>query len=326
MVGIGKRKNPSAVAAAKGFVSPAAIATEPAILECNRALETLPKTMFPVFSRARRASRSGFTLVELLVVIAIISILAAILFPVFGRARENARRSSCQSNLKQVGLGLAQYTQDYDERLPMRVFYPGGSSAWDPGLGNYSSSDAIKKNRDDNSWRSVIQPYLKSTQVLVCPSNLDNVKETYDAGVMRSYAGNWNYGGGADDTTGQGYFNGTGDPGVALSEIAAPAQLIGIVEMWHTPYVTFNVDKNSQAYSDSGTGGRDWPAGAAAGGYANFLFAGHLGTGNYLFADGHVKSLRPTQTMQGAMWYRDGVTPLSANARDVLQKAERYAQ
>ena len=68
------------------------------------------------------SNNSGFTLIELLVVIAIIVILAAILFPVFGRARENARRSSCQSNLKQIG----QYAQDYDERMP---FVPTGGGA-----------------------------------------------------------------------------------------------------------------------------------------------------------------------------------------------------
>ena len=58
-----------------------------------------------------QSTKTGFTLIELLVVIAIISLLAAILFPVFSRARENARRSSCQSNLKQIGLGILQYAR-----------------------------------------------------------------------------------------------------------------------------------------------------------------------------------------------------------------------
>src|SRR5687768_182630 len=60
----------------------------------------------------------GFTLIELLVVIAIIALLAAILFPVFARARENARKTSCLNNCKQMALGLMQYSQDYDELLP----------------------------------------------------------------------------------------------------------------------------------------------------------------------------------------------------------------
>ena len=62
------------------------------------------------------AKQKAFTLIELLVVIAIIAILAAILFPVFARARENARRTSCLSNMKQIGLGALQYSQDYDEK------------------------------------------------------------------------------------------------------------------------------------------------------------------------------------------------------------------
>ena len=96
----------------------------------------------------KKQMRRGFTLIELLVVIAIIAILAAILFPAFVRARENARRAICQSNLKQLSLGLMQYAQDYDERLP---------NAGEGGV-------AV------GGWANVIQPYVKSTDLLQCPS------------------------------------------------------------------------------------------------------------------------------------------------------------
>src|SRR5450432_535955 len=68
-------------------------------------------------------TKTGFTLIELLVVIAIIAVLAAILFPVFAQAREKARQTSCLSNMKQLGLGFAMYTQDYGERLPSAAPY-----------------------------------------------------------------------------------------------------------------------------------------------------------------------------------------------------------
>ena len=103
----------------------------------------------------KNSAKKAFTLIELLVVIAIIAILAAILFPVFARARENARRSSCQSNLKQIGIGAMQYVQDYDEKYPMAYYYKNDTG----GSGGYVHVSAI------------IQPYLKSEQIWKCPSS-----------------------------------------------------------------------------------------------------------------------------------------------------------
>jgi prepilin-type N-terminal cleavage/methylation domain-containing protein/prepilin-type processing-associated H-X9-DG protein len=100
------------------------------------------------------AKQRGFTLIELLVVIAIIAILASILFPVFARARENARRSACQSNLKQIGLGIMQYTQDYDEKMPAVV----------PDVVNFGAPNAAP------SIQTTVQPYIKSMQLFRCPS------------------------------------------------------------------------------------------------------------------------------------------------------------
>ncbi len=93
---------------------------------------------------------TGFTLIELLVVIAIIALLAAILFPVFARARENARKSSCANNLKQIGIGMALYSQDFDGAMPPSVLFATGSTFW--------------------TWPTLVMPYIKNEQVFVCPS------------------------------------------------------------------------------------------------------------------------------------------------------------
>jgi prepilin-type N-terminal cleavage/methylation domain-containing protein/prepilin-type processing-associated H-X9-DG protein len=98
-----------------------------------------------------RRRESGFTLIELLVVIAIIAILAAILFPVFAQAREKARQATCISNLKQLGLGINMYAQDYDEALPYNYNYtPDLKYAW--------------------WWQDSVRPYIKSEAVFTCPS------------------------------------------------------------------------------------------------------------------------------------------------------------
>ena len=111
---------------------------------------------FSTSTRRSQNGRSAFTLIELLVVIAIIAILAAILFPVFARTRENARRSSCQSNLKQIGLGIQQYIQDYDEKFPLAIVSTSTASPLPAG--------------ETAGWADAIQPYVKSLQVYQCPS------------------------------------------------------------------------------------------------------------------------------------------------------------
>jgi len=166
--------------------------------------------------------RRGFTLIELLVVIAIIAILAAILFPVFARAREKARQSSCLNNVKQLGLAILQYVQDYDERTP-------------PGA-------AVDMNSHAHPWASA-RPYVKNDQVFVCPS--DSYKNTcsLQAGVSGYWGAEW-----ATFACSYGYGNRAGN--VSLGSINLPAETAMIAEMVERPYVDYNVNIGGILYMD----------------------------------------------------------------------------
>ena len=240
-----------------------------------------------------RKSR-GFTLIELLVVIAIIAILASILFPVFARARENARRSSCQSQLKQIGLGLMQYAQDFDERMPYDTIQIGGVN---------------------NSFRTSLQPYLKSTQVFNCPSNAKTqLDRSGTAGFTVDYAANTGYVDQNDPVCGVtcgalGFSNNANDfssyAPPHLSSFVSTSETIAVME------------------TDSGHQQKDYYNPYMSGTEMN-LYNGHLATSNYLFVDGHVKALKPLATVRAAnsgngstnMWMRSG-----ADFTDTTQKA-----
>jgi prepilin-type N-terminal cleavage/methylation domain-containing protein len=106
-----------------------------------------------------KKSHTAFTLIEILVVLAVIGILAAILFPVFGRARESARRVTCISNVKQIALAVTQYAADNSDHLPPVAYRtPGG---------------------EDVEWPELLEPYLKTQQVLRCPSDSLSVRISY---------------------------------------------------------------------------------------------------------------------------------------------------
>ncbi len=207
----------------------------------------------------------GFTLIELLVVIAIIAILAAILFPVFARARENARRASCQSNLKQVGLGLIQYSQDYDDVL-VRAWY-----------GSNGASNATTAYK----WMDAIYPYIKSEQVFNCPSHSFKAPAApykFRSGTSYgSYAINASYWGDEDFEKSP-----AGELDTSLASIQDSSGCVWIGDgSAHFEFAWENKDDQPSVKVD--------PTGLR---YLDYLVERHLSTVPLLYCDGHVKSVK----------------------------------
>jgi len=260
----------------------------------------------------KRASQ-GFTLIELLVVIAIISILAAILFPVFAQVRAQARATACASNFRQMASAVTMYSQDYDEVMPLLAVDFVLTSPPNRGLGN------------------LLQPYIKSYQILECPSDIADVNDRAATELP------------APDTNAQREFNlamksdfgfnyqylcpltmSDTDPFIALptalAGIGKPSEtILGVDSLWNrsasgSPYGGGNifVDPPCRVYADGsdsfpGQGAYPWffwyggwaPSQPLAANVFGGVWPWHGDRVTVAFADGHVKSYHIKQLAAG---------------------------
>lgn len=226
----------------------------------------------------------GFTLIELLVVVAIVSILAAILFPVFSRARENARRASCLSNLKQLGLAMMQYVQDNNERYPHNVI----SSDKTPPDGRYWFT-----TNHNWYWPQILYPYHKSIQVFYCPSsNRDANNPAYG-----------NYGA----TTAMLTTSSSTDQTRALADIVAPATTYMLLDSGSyrlSPSWALDLASTNFYLPGSGAVGSDCTSGNPDS-QSDCETGRHFGGVNIAFADGHVKWVKSSVAVAQAQAYMD---------------------
>lgn len=204
----------------------------------------------------------GFTLVELLVVIAVLALLAAILFPVLLHSREAARRGSCASQLKQIGMAIVQYTQDYDELYPY--------CAW-----------LQRPSEPDNTMAlgKVLEPYHKHGAFWRCPSDSLHSGPVDASYHTASYAYNtW-------------YFchdgRGPADPphSMGLSSLNNPSDVAIAWGAWTT-------NSGQSFIFDHPNGGQGYPCSRIEGSpfsTDSSIQRGHLQGGNFCYADGHVK-------------------------------------
>jgi prepilin-type N-terminal cleavage/methylation domain-containing protein/prepilin-type processing-associated H-X9-DG protein len=264
--------------------------------------------------------KKGFTLIELLVVIAIIAILAAILFPVFAQVREKARAISCASNMKQLALGMLEYSQDYDETFVKNQM--GHAISWDYSIYPYTSSG--------KGGKFGAPPPATGASVLACPD--DTIVRTGASTrtyVIASHI-DWNDSGCSDSQQGfDPIFCGTGgnpDSPRSLSQIPAPANLFMIVEspssdnavwsVWNltwSPLGQLDYNAGSGDACDSVFWGGSTAANDACLAENKPLHSGHTRF-NYAYADGHVKALTLAQADGTAVLDNNGGTPPAGSA------------
>jgi len=262
------------------------------------------------------SKRQGFTLIELLVVVAIIALLAAILFPVFARARENARRATCQSNLKQIGIGLIMYTQDNNGYLIAGQMTGDGGATY-------------------TRWEDLAYPYIKNSQVFSCPSYTlaglpatspnptvypnnnayvypglgSLVNPTPLVGSTGNYAINMAYGPALSTSLSPPaadiIYNGNGTPYTALNYLVAESQVaVSATTAWVMdsyelsevgyPSVTYAINWKSENQTGFDSTGLIFNGTDATDIGTSAITARHLDTINVLYCDGHVKAVKLT--------------------------------
>lgn len=126
-----------------------------------------PRPGLTIRSRLPSPRFGAFTLMELLVVMAIVGILAAILYPVIAHAGNNGKKAACLSNLRQIGLALSAYVQDWDSYLPPFT----------------TSIDPHAERQTDKLLIAALEPYIKNNEVWFCPADRYARRQSHPGGA-----------------------------------------------------------------------------------------------------------------------------------------------